>query len=262
MHYYQFNIGDYASHTRHLEPMEDLIYRRLLDLYYLHESPLNDSATTVAKQIGLRDEAATVREILNEFFERTDEGYRSSRADKEIAHYHSKIEQASRAGKASAERRNNARPTDVQPNNKQEPINKNQEKKATAVATPDGVSESVWKDFVALRKSKKAAITETAIKGLQREAQKAKMSLEQVLSICCERGWAGFKADWMTAQFVKPNSTDVVRQTTPTPDHAFDALRKIEQDRKKATPMPANIREKINGMLKLPAGKDESVGDL
>ena len=126
MHYYQFNIGDYASHTRHLEPMEDLIYRRLLDLYYLHERPLNDDASVVAKQIGLRDMAASVRDVLNEFFERADDGYRSARADKEIAHYHSKIEQASRAGKASAERRTNARSTDVQPTNNQEPITKNQ----------------------------------------------------------------------------------------------------------------------------------------
>ena len=127
MHYYQFNIGDYASHTRHLEPMEDLIYRRLLDLYYLHERPLNEDASVVAKQIGLRDEAGNVRNVLNEFFERTDDGYRSARADKEINHYHSKIEQASRAGKASAERRNSARSTDVQPTNNQEPITNNQE---------------------------------------------------------------------------------------------------------------------------------------
>lgn len=127
MHYYNFNIGDYASHTRHLTLMEDLAYRRLLDLYYLHERPLNVDATLVAKQVGMRDEAATVRDVLNEFFERTEEGYKNPRADREIAHFHAKIEQASRAGKASAERRLNGRSTDratdVQPNNKQETIN-------------------------------------------------------------------------------------------------------------------------------------------
>lgn len=131
MHYYQFNIGDYASHTRHLDLLEDLAYRRILDLYYLHERPLSGDASLVAKQIGMRDDAATVRDVLNEFFEQTDEGYVNARADKEIAHYHSKIEQASRAGKASAERRSNNRstgvPTDVQPNNKQEPLNNKQE---------------------------------------------------------------------------------------------------------------------------------------
>jgi uncharacterized protein YdaU (DUF1376 family) len=127
MHYYNFNIGDYASHTRHLTLMEDLAYRRLLDLYYLHERPLNVDATLVAKQIGMRDESETVRDVLNEFFEGTDEGYKNPRADREIAHFHAKIEQASRAGKASAERRFNGRstdrPTDVQPNKKQETVN-------------------------------------------------------------------------------------------------------------------------------------------
>lgn len=28
MHYYNFHIGDYASHTRHLSPIEDIAYRR------------------------------------------------------------------------------------------------------------------------------------------------------------------------------------------------------------------------------------------
>jgi len=39
MHYFNFNIGDYASHTRHLSLMEDLAYRRLIDAYYLAEKP-------------------------------------------------------------------------------------------------------------------------------------------------------------------------------------------------------------------------------
>jgi hypothetical protein len=57
----------------------------------------------------------------------TDQGFVSPRANKEIEHFHSRIEQASKAGKASAERRFNARSTDVQPTNNQEPITNNQE---------------------------------------------------------------------------------------------------------------------------------------
>jgi uncharacterized protein YdaU (DUF1376 family) len=156
MHYFQFNIGDYASHTRHLDLIEDLAYRRLLDLYYLHERPLNTDATVVAKQIGMRDNAAAVRDVLNEFFDLTADGYRSARADKEIEHYHSKIQQASRAGKASAERRMNGRSTvastdvrtDVQPTNNQEPITKNQQtnsvSKDTGVKTPMSPDEIIF----------------------------------------------------------------------------------------------------------------------
>jgi uncharacterized protein YdaU (DUF1376 family) len=48
MHYYQFNIGDYQSHTAHLTDMEDLAYRRLLDWYYLHELSIPLDLTEVA----------------------------------------------------------------------------------------------------------------------------------------------------------------------------------------------------------------------
>jgi uncharacterized protein YdaU (DUF1376 family) len=122
MHYFQFNIGDYASHTRHLTIIEDLAYRRLLDLYYLHEQPLNGSTTDVARQINMRDYETEVQAVLDEFFELTDEGWANIRADKEIAHYKAKVEQASRAGKASAQRRLNGRSTDVQLTNNHKPI--------------------------------------------------------------------------------------------------------------------------------------------
>ena len=252
MHYYQFNIGDYASHTRHLDLLEDLAYRRILDLYYLHERPLNGDATLVAKQIGMRDEAALVRDVLNEFFEKTEQGYVNARADKEIAHYQSKIEQASRAGKASAERRLNARSTDVQLNNKQETINIKQEtkKKATVVATPEGVSQSVWDEFVAHRKAKKAKVTELVIQGIAKEATKASWSLEDALKETIVRNWQSFKADWVAVKPQMQNKWDVAGITTPTPPNQDAALRKIEQDAKKATPIPDNIRAKMAELLK------------
>ena len=131
MHYYQFNIGDYSSHTRHLTLVEDAIYRRLLDLYYLHERPLNGGIAAVARQIDARDNEAEVKIILEEFFQLTEDGWINLRADKEIEHFHSKIEQASKAGRASAEARANKRATpvatDVQPTNNHKPITNNQE---------------------------------------------------------------------------------------------------------------------------------------
>jgi hypothetical protein len=74
--------------------------------------------------------------VLQEFFVLGEEGWTSNRADKEIAHYRSKVDQASRAGKASAERRSNARPTDVQLTNNQEPRTNNQVN--TNICPPDG----------------------------------------------------------------------------------------------------------------------------
>lgn len=69
-------------------------------------------------------------------------------------------------------------------------------KRVSNVQKPESVSEQVWEDFSALRTKRRAPITETALRGIQREAEKAGISLEAALSTCCERGWAGFKASW------------------------------------------------------------------
>ena len=85
MHYYQFNIGDYKSHTEHLSEMEDLTYRRLLDWYYLHESRIPLEINEVARQIRMRSHTDCIAVVLQEYFERTEFGWVHHRADKEIA---------------------------------------------------------------------------------------------------------------------------------------------------------------------------------
>lgn len=70
------------------------------------------------------------------------------------------------------------------------------DQKTSAKNKFEGVSSQVVTDFTKLRKLKKAEITETAIAGITREATKAGITLEQALITCCERGWAGFKAEW------------------------------------------------------------------
>jgi len=214
MHYYQFNIGDYASHTRHLSIIEDIAYRRLLDLYYLHERPLGDCSTNVARLIGMSEYSQEVETVLVEFFEHIDGGFINSRADKEIQHYHSKIEQASKAGKASAERRLNTRSTGVQPTNNQEPItinHKPKKEKATVVACPPDVGEQVWQDWLSLRKAKNASVTETVVKGARSEANKLGWPLEKFLAEWCTRGSQGLKAEW-----VKDQSMSRTGQTNQT----------------------------------------------
>jgi len=85
MHYYQFNIGDYQSHTSHLTEMEDLAYRRLLDWYYLHETSIPDDIPKISRQIRMRSHSECITTVLKEFFVLTDSGWISNRADKEIA---------------------------------------------------------------------------------------------------------------------------------------------------------------------------------
>ena len=73
-----------------------------------------------------------------------------------------------------------------------------EEKKSTPeVDLFDGVDPQVVADFKALRKQHKAAITPTALAGIKREASKAGLTLNSALAMCCERGWRGFKAEWV-----------------------------------------------------------------
>ena len=65
------------------------------------------------------------------------------------------------------------------------------------IARPDDVSQQVWDDFLALRKAKRATLTATALSGIRNEAGRAGMTLEHALSMCCMRGWQGFKAAWV-----------------------------------------------------------------
>lgn len=100
MHYYQFNIGDYQSHTAHLSEMEDLAYRRLLDWYYLHESPIPLDIAETARQIRMRSHTDCIVVVLQEYFERTADGWIHHRANKEIAKADEKSDKASQSAKA------------------------------------------------------------------------------------------------------------------------------------------------------------------
>jgi len=108
MHYYQFNIGDYKSHTEHLSDMEDLTYRRLLDWYYLHESPIPLDLDEVARQIRMRTHSECIAIVLREYFIQTDGGWIHGRADKEIAKMGDKSAKAAESAKKRWEKDANA----------------------------------------------------------------------------------------------------------------------------------------------------------
>lgn len=83
-----------------------------------------------------------------------------------------------------------------------------------------GIDGQLAQDYIALRKSHRAPITQTALKGIEREANSAGLSLEQALTICCERGWRGFRAEWLHSDHgnhpaqPKPNRINTVPQHT------------------------------------------------
>lgn len=99
MNFYPFHPGDYMLRTAHLEPIEDLAYRRLLDLYYTGEKPLEGSAESLARVVRMRSHVDEVRAVLQEFFIDSPDGWRHTHCDGVIAQYREKAARSVANGK-------------------------------------------------------------------------------------------------------------------------------------------------------------------
>ena len=222
MNYYEHHLGDYAQATAHLSFVEDAAYSRLIRKYYAQEKPLPVDLAATQRLVGARtkEEKEAVETVLAEFFELHQDGWHNKRCDEEIERYLDKQLKARR----SAEARWNREPAHTDRNaiamrtqcegnahqtpdtNHQTPISSSSKKISAAVKKPVDVSDPVWQSFQLIRKAKKAPITDLAMLGIRREAVKAGVELEEALTICCERGWAGFKAEWMQSRRAQPES--------------------------------------------------------
>lgn len=62
------------------------------------------------------------------------------------------------------------------------------------------VPNEIVEDFSKLRKAKKSPLTKTAIDDIRREADKAGLTMAEALTMCCARGWVGFRAEWLQSR--------------------------------------------------------------
>lgn len=119
------------------------------------------------------------------------------------------------------------------------------DKKKKEIAPPEGVSLKTWGDWLQLRRSKRAPVTDTVISGAREEAAKAGMTLEAFLRVWCTRGSQGLQAEWLTSGGkASPTSTVPGRQERDP------ALVKLDVDAIRAVPIPDNIRAAMGGILK------------
>jgi uncharacterized protein YdaU (DUF1376 family) len=245
MHYYQFHIGDYKSHTHHLSLMEDLAYRRLLDFYFLHEQPIKHR--DIARQIGMREHEEDVMTVLNEFFISTEDGFVSPRADKEIKQY----KEFAEAGKRGAAKRWGTPPngeaisppnaTPIATNN-HKPITTNQEPKVKqhkgSRLHPTFTMPDEWGEFC--------------------EQERPDLIPNKVFNQfkdywISQAGQKGVKLDWFatwrnwvrSTNAPKINPADIGRITVASSNEPDPALLKIEEDAKKAAPIPLEVLAKM-----------------
>lgn len=175
MNFFPFHPGDYMLRTAHLDPIEDLAYRRLIDLYYVNEAPLLGSAEELSRVIRLRKNDEQVTAVLHEFFTETEPGIWShSHCDEVIEQYRLKAKQAAENGKRGGRPKKtqsepNPNPEETQPVNSanpeetgskanQEPITNNHkpiDQKTCAPSACTPVVESLFPKFWKLYPNKK-----------------------------------------------------------------------------------------------------------
>jgi len=245
MHYYQFHIGDYKSHTHHLSLLEDLAYRRLLDFYFLHEQPIKHR--DIARQIGMREHEEDVMTVLNEFFISTEDGFVSPRADKEIKQY----KEFAEAGKRGAAKRWGTPPNGeaISPPNAT-PIATNNHKPLTINHKPikeNKRGSRLPQDWFLTKAMGDWATQERPDLDIRQVAEQFKDYW------VAQAGQKGVKLDWdatwrnwiRNTKAVKPNPYDVGRLTVPRSNEPDPALLKIEEDAKKAAPIPLEVLAKM-----------------
>ena len=143
MNYYQHHIGDFDKSTRHLTRVERSLYRDLIELYYDTEKPIDIDLERVSRKVMANsdEEKKAFYSVIDEFFEKKEDGYHNHRCDYEIEKYHSNSKAKSKAGKISAAKRaakreqNSTRveqvSNEIQLTNNHKPITNNQNKRTS-----------------------------------------------------------------------------------------------------------------------------------
>ncbi len=209
----------YLADTRHLSTLEHGAYLLLLmEAWRRPHCDLPDDDRLLARLAGLSlDEWMAIAPVVMELWDR--DGRRKTWTQKRLKKERDYVGQKSASQRDRARKRwNNTEkedatalpdgcrsdaptptptPTPNVSSNDDTNMRPKRASKWSTIPRPDAVSASTWEDFEKHRKAKSAPITETAIRGFEREAGKAGLTLEAAITESIERNWQGFKADWI-----------------------------------------------------------------
>lgn len=254
LNYYPFHLGDYATHTAHLEPMEDLAYRRMIDLYYRTEKPLPHDIEQIARLIRMKGHEAEISQVVDEFFYDCSEGWANARCDEEIA----KMQDKQAKAKASAAASVKARST-----NAQRTLNERHTSVELPTPTPTPTPLILEPQRASPNGSRLPA--DWVMTDEMEAFCKAERPDLVPSEVACRfsdywhgvAGQKGRKADWLATwrnwvrnekkqiQSFAQQAADIARTTVPSKPGRDPALLAIERDRAKATPPPPEILAQI-----------------
>ena len=258
MHYYKFNIADYRKDTSHLSTIEHVIYRQLIDWYYLDEQPIPLETLVVYRRLRLGSdmEFSSLQNVLSDFFKQSKTGYVHKRIEVEIKDYHEQVEKNKNNGKLGGRPRKTQSVIDGllnesqnNPNHKPLTINHKpiveKSQRGSRLAN-DWVLPNEWEYWA----------------NKERPDLNAMQVADQFKDFWCAKpGKDGVKLDWAATwrnwvrnqKAPKMNPADIARVTIASSNLPDPALEKIKEDDKKAAPIPFEILAKMAELRKAKA---------
>jgi uncharacterized protein YdaU (DUF1376 family) len=243
MHYYSFHVSDYIHDTAHLSLIEDLAFRRLLDLYYTSEKPIPNRTHEVSRRIRMSEHEDIVQTVLEEFFTFNTESdfWYHKRCDETIMAYQAKAQRNREVGKLGGRPKANPEETQmvskVNPN--QEPITINHKPKVESTRgsrlSPDFCLTEEWKDFC---QQDRPDLNPSKVFETFKDYWVAKAGQQGV-----KLDWFATWRNWVRSQNQAPvNKADQVFTTVPSRFERDPALIDVENRLKQGVPMPPEIR--------------------
>ena len=166
MHYYCHHIGDYHRDTAHLSILEHGVYRLLMDSYYSTERALPADLSVLCRIVRAvsKTEREAVATVSKMFFVQVDHALQHKRIDRELEDYHVKIQQASKAGRASAAKRqsvtNDQRPFNARSTPVEIPLERNGNGEGNGTATNQYPVSNNQEPITKIKKAKEPKITD------------------------------------------------------------------------------------------------------
>lgn len=202
------------------------IYRDLIDLAYMSDNQIKYSLTQLAKYCNATE--SEVENILNLKGKKDGNFYSITSCDKRISKRNVNRANGAKGGRPKKPNQNPTQnPNETQtesPNKikenkiKENKVNENKVFNFKNELLKYGFSEKLVLEWMQVRKNKKATNTETAFIKFIAEVEKIPfVQIDEILELCVEKSWMGFKAEWYNNLKTQNNATGTIKTNTQHP---------------------------------------------